>query len=102
RARGGRGVVVRERSGQVGRAGHRRDRGTRRCIWAKIVVRLGRGVAQPGRALGSGPRGRRFKSSRPDQFKIEDEVGFLRKSDLVAFWSGNFPLSWPVTRFPTE
>jgi hypothetical protein len=26
-----------------------------------------RGVAQPGRALGSGPRGRRFKSSRPDQ-----------------------------------
>ena len=27
-----------------------------------------RGVAQPGRALGSGPRGRRFKSSRPDHF----------------------------------
>src|SRR5262245_24430522 len=27
-----------------------------------------RGVAQPGRALGSGPRGRRFESSRPDQF----------------------------------
>src|ERR1041384_8320743 len=26
-----------------------------------------RGVAQPGRALGSGPRGRRFKSYRPDQ-----------------------------------
>ena len=26
-----------------------------------------RGVAQPGRALGSGPRGRRFKSCRPDQ-----------------------------------
>ena len=26
-----------------------------------------RGVAQPGRALGSGPRGRRFESSRPDQ-----------------------------------
>jgi GH15 family glucan-1,4-alpha-glucosidase len=26
-------------------------------------------VAQPGRALGSGPRGRRFKSSRPDQRK---------------------------------
>src|SRR5215475_1355478 len=25
-----------------------------------------RGVAQPGRALGSGPRGRRFKSFRPD------------------------------------
>jgi hypothetical protein len=27
-----------------------------------------RGVAQPGRAPGSGPGGRRFKSSRPDQF----------------------------------
>ena len=27
-----------------------------------------RGVAQPGSALGSGPSGRRFKSSRPDQF----------------------------------
>ena len=25
-----------------------------------------RGVAQPGSALGSGPRGRRFKSYRPD------------------------------------
>ncbi len=25
-----------------------------------------RGVAQPGSALGLGPRGRRFKSSRPD------------------------------------
>ncbi len=25
-----------------------------------------RGVAQPGGALGSGPRGRRFKSCRPD------------------------------------
>ena len=27
----------------------------------------GRGVAQPGSAPGSGPGGRRFKSSRPDQ-----------------------------------
>jgi hypothetical protein len=27
-----------------------------------------RGVAQPGSALGLGPRGRRFESSRPDQF----------------------------------
>ncbi len=31
-----------------------------------------RGVAQPGRALGSGPRGRRFKSSRPDFVKTKD------------------------------
>ena len=29
-----------------------------------------RGVAQPGRALGSGPRGRRFESSRPDHFSL--------------------------------
>jgi hypothetical protein len=28
-----------------------------------------RGVAQPGRALGSGPRGRWFESTRPDQFR---------------------------------
>jgi putative endonuclease len=28
-----------------------------------------RAVAQPGRALGSGPRGRRFKSSQPDSFR---------------------------------
>src|SRR3546814_10070404 len=29
--------------------------------------RIGRGVAQPGRALSSGGRGRRFESSLPDQ-----------------------------------
>ena len=29
-----------------------------------------RGVAQPGRAPGSGPGGRRFKSSLPDQFSV--------------------------------
>ena len=29
-----------------------------------------RGVAQPGSALGLGPRGRRFKSSRPDQLEL--------------------------------
>lgn len=31
--------------------------------------RHGRGVAQPGRALSSGGRGRRFESSLPDQFR---------------------------------
>ena len=31
----------------------------------------GRGVAQPGSAPGSGPGGRRFKSSRPDHFSNE-------------------------------
>ncbi len=30
-------------------------------------IRIRRGVAQPGRAPGSGPGGRRFKSSLPDQ-----------------------------------
>ena len=36
-------------------------------------------MAQPGRALGSGPRGRRFKSSRPDQitFKACRNAGFF-------------------------
>jgi hypothetical protein len=47
----------------------------------KIILRsqrplrlIYRGVAQLGSALGSGPRGRRFKSSRPDQilFQISD------------------------------
>ena len=38
-----------------------------------------RGVAQPGRALGSGPRGRRFKSSRPDQlFSSNSQHSLLR------------------------
>ena len=49
-----------------------------------------RGVAQPGRALGSGPRGRWFKSTRPDQFfkiprksaefSLAVHSGFVRKS----------------------
>ena len=33
----------------------------------RYTMRLRRGVAQPGRALSSGGRGRRFKSSHPDQ-----------------------------------
>ena len=33
----------------------------------RIAVHACRGVAQPGRALGSGPRGRWFESTRPDQ-----------------------------------
>ena len=31
-------------------------------------------MAQPGRALGSGPRGRRFESSRPDQLKQKARI----------------------------
>ncbi len=45
-----------------------------------MTVRLGglrRGVAQPGRAPGSGPGGRRFKSSLPDH---------LFQSDTNNFW----------------
>ena len=38
-----------------------------------------RGVAQFGRALGSGPRGRQFKSVRPDQ---------LMKKQVHAYYSG--------------
>jgi hypothetical protein len=45
-----------------------------------IFIRPCRGVAQPGRAPGSGPGGRRFKSSRPDQFlHYEFRVPTLRK-----------------------
>src|SRR3546814_480594 len=33
-----------------------------------VGAQIGRGVAQPGRALSSGGRGRRFESSLPDQF----------------------------------
>ena len=36
------------------------------CFFSSLRTR--RGVAQPGRAPGSGPGGRRFKSSLPDQF----------------------------------
>src|SRR3954452_15718262 len=34
------------------------------------LLQISRGVAQPGRAPGSGPGGRRFKSSLPDQSLI--------------------------------
>src|SRR6266850_6838132 len=36
------------------------------CTEAETVDVLCRGVAQPGRASGSGPEGRWFESSRPD------------------------------------
>jgi hypothetical protein len=38
-----------------------------RCSCSVLPVVISRGVAQPGRAPGSGPGGRRFKSSLPDQ-----------------------------------
>ena len=45
----------------------------------RLIGKLGRSV------LGSGPRGRRFKSSRPDQ-NCNRKAGFLRESGLFAFW----------------
>ncbi len=39
-----------------------------------------RGVAQPGRALGSGPRGRWFESSHPDFFDHPDKECLQRKN----------------------
>ena len=41
----------------------------------------GRGVAQPGRALSSGGRGRRFESSLPDQSLLQDRPGDGPNSD---------------------
>ena len=37
-----------------------------------------RGVAQPGRALPSGGRGRKFKSSHPDQYFQTVTLNFIR------------------------
>ncbi len=51
-------------------AGHlpaRRQEGLGKGEGSAVEYKNRRGVAQPGRALGSGPRGRRFKSFRPDQ-----------------------------------
>ena len=48
----------------------------RSCLWYNINVR--RGVAQFGRVLGSGPRGRWFKSSHSDRQKdVRMDVLFL-------------------------
>src|SRR5229473_82450 len=50
-----------------------------------------RGVAQPGRALGSGPRGRRFKSCLPDSFKAAVSRVIL-ESRVLCFWA--LTLNW--------
>src|SRR6266851_2703194 len=44
-----------------------------------------RGVAQPGRALGSGPRGRRFKSCLPDSFKPPSLLEKLNAAGVFLF-----------------
>ena len=41
-------------------------------FYALSVILIIRGVAQPGSALGSGPRGREFKSPLPDHFFRKD------------------------------
>ena len=48
-----------------------------------------RGVAQPGSALDWGSSGRRFKSCRPDQLRIDHSIGFETLSNLRLFdaWS---------------
>jgi hypothetical protein len=50
--------------------------------WHSNLARL-RGVAQPGSAFGSGPKGRRFKSSRPDN----SNSGFWFGSTVLRFYS---------------
>src|SRR5229473_7089977 len=44
-----------------------------------------RGVAQPGRALGSGPRGRRFKSCLPDLVKPPSLLEKLNAAGVFLF-----------------
>src|ERR1700741_2833405 len=70
------------------------ERGLRlSCSWPIMQVRRVlpcRGVAQPGRAPGSGPGGRRFKSSLPDQLfqavaTISDEY-ILRAIRATGNW----------------
>ncbi len=43
---------------------------TRLASVSAHALAIGRGVAQPGRALSSGGRGRRFESSLPDHFTL--------------------------------
>ena len=47
-----------------------------------------RGVAQPGSALGSGPRSRRFKSCRPDY------RGGLKRPPRLFPFSGSLSVAW--------
>ena len=61
------------------------------CPSGGVTSLVCRGVAQPGRALGSGPRGRRFKSFRPDQYiarKPSDSLGFLLYAFVESLLSG--------------
>jgi hypothetical protein len=57
-------------------------------VLVRCFVCAGRGVAQPGRALGSGPRGRWFKSSRPDQTTPTRLPRWGPRHEDVAHWPG--------------
>ena len=52
-----------------------------------------RGVAQPGSAPASGAGGRRFESSRPDQFKVQNKADAANLPDASAFCIGASPKS---------
>jgi hypothetical protein len=57
------------------------DDGTGRSTQSKAVDR---GVAQPGRAPGSGPGGRRFESSLPDHSLVDDGWLLAHAVDLFS------------------
>ena len=75
---------------------------------------LRRGVAQPGRAPGSGPGGRRFKSSLPDQsFQVHKQrFWFFVYSGVGNFVDGEIlrvqqcgkpnPTDAPISRLPSQ
>ncbi|MFM2410022.1 MAG: hypothetical protein RL481_850 [Pseudomonadota bacterium] len=53
------------------KAGYAASIGTACLAGLTARVRIGRGIAQPGRALSSGGRGRRFESSFPDHLAFK-------------------------------
>jgi DNA-binding transcriptional MerR regulator len=71
------GTIVDESAEQVSCVGSRHDYRARRFVIdafaaaPEIIFTIHRGVAQLGSALDWGSSGRRFKSSRPDQFNIQ-------------------------------
>jgi hypothetical protein len=63
-----------------------------------VPARPSRGVAQPGRAPGSGPGGRRFKSSLPDQLfqVLKLHFWFSGYIDGVEIVDGHIFLDFPL------
>ena len=55
-----------------------------------------RGVAQSGSAPGLGPGGRRFESSRPDQFFPKSTILLLRLLNLVGLFK---MANWVIAAF---